>query len=157
MSPETPTLTPSSPTRKFDRKAMSYAGIGILAGLVIGLIIGQNLPGNSGTAPKTNTVNSALLNQSATAQGKLVAFGNGKITLEADDGTRNEFPVSQNVNIFVYQDKTSPASASADLQVLELNKEVLVSLGVDNSQYVVSTITVLPPDVPQSPTATPRR
>jgi len=155
MAPETVETPTSSPRARFDRKLMSYAGIGLLAGLVIGLIVGQNLPNGSGST--NSTVNSALLNQSATAQGKLVAIGDGKITLEADDGTRNEFPVSANVNIFVYVDKTSPATASADIQVLELNKQVLISLGVVGSEYQVTTITVLPPDNSATSSATPNR
>ena len=138
MPPETSSIP------KLDRKTLTIGGVGVLIGLVLGLVIGQFLPSSS-PKPASNTPN-ALVNQSATAQGKLVAVGNGKITLESDNGEKSVLLLSNEVNIFVYKDQTSPASASADLNVLELNKQVLVSLGAVGGEYQVTTITVLPPD-----------
>ena len=84
-------------------------------------------------------------NGSATATGKVVAISPNKLTVTTLDGQRSEFAISPTVNVYVYKDKNTPASVSNDIKGVDLNREVLLKMGLENNQYVVVTITVLPP------------
>ncbi len=139
MPPETP---------KVDSKNVFIGVAGLVIGLMIGVLIGRNLVGGRATqvsAPESSgTTNDLIVSQSATGQGKVVAVNNQKITIEGTDSKRSDFPVSPSVNVYIYKDKVSAATVSNDLTSVEVGKQVLINMGMQNGQYLVTTITVLP-------------
>lgn len=143
-------MDPAAANDILDKKTALVGLVGVLIGLGLGFIIGQNFGASKGpkevaTQQSQVTADKAIFNQGATATGKVVAVSSTKLTIVGTDGQQSEFAVSPTVNVYVYKDKNSPASVANDIKAVDLNRDVLLKMGLENNQYVVATITVLPP------------
>lgn len=137
-------------TDVLDKKSILVGLVGVLIGLGLGFIIGQKFASTKTVQQIADTqsqvaVDKAIFNQGATATGRVVAVSPTKLTVVGGDGQKSEFIISPTVNVYIYKDKNSPASVSNDVRSLDINREVLLKMGLENNQYVIATITVLPP------------
>lgn len=129
----------------------------ILAALGIGFLAGQRYANMAGStkAPKEAS-NSLFVNQEATIRGKITQRDNNTLTVQADNGQSGKVKVSDQVIINRFDERAIPASPSADIRTVELNKDVTLLLSFINGEYLVNTITYFPPLPPRRAPVPPR-
>ena len=137
---------------KFNRNLMLVGLGGVVVGLIIGILIGrmfQNQPQSTNLTPSGITVN-----QTGVVQGKLVKVSGSVLSIQDESGQNVDVSVGANISIYVYKDRANPPVASSDLSALVIGRDVRVNLVMQGSQFVATTITVLPnPNASVSPSA----
>lgn len=139
------------------RKVMIVGVIGGVVGIVIGLLIGMQI-GSKPVAPlevSNGKDNTLILNQSAAATGKISKISGKTLTLVDGSGKSQDFQIGEVLTVYKYPVKNAPAQIFSGMDAIELDKQVLLNLNSEGSNYVVATITYLEPTSSTStPTAT---
>lgn len=92
---------------------------------------------------QTSVKNSLFVEQRAYFQGEIIKFSDGKATLKNKQGETSEFPVSARPLIYKPTNSNKSAIPSQDPKQIELNKEALIVLTVDNEGYKITSISYL--------------
>lgn len=154
MEPET--KTPVDLTMNGSRRVILVGVVAGVVGVVMGLLIGLQI-GSKPAAPAADITKNAslILNQSAAATGKISSVQNKTLTLVNDSGKSQDFKIGDVITVYKYPVKNAPAQVFSGVSAIELNKQVLINLNSEGSDYVVATITYLEPtSSTSSPTAT---
>lgn len=120
-----------------------------LGGYAVGNKGGLNLRNNS-TVPGTSSQAGFFDSQNANVQGQVTKIDGNKVTIKNVKGETQVFTAADQVFITKFNGNT-PASPSADLKTVELNKNVIISLMAKNGDYQIVSISQTPP----APTTTP--
>lgn len=87
-----------------------------------------------------------FLEQRAIFQGKITKFDGSKVSLENKQGLKGEYALSAHPVIFKQMDSAKLATPSSDLKEIELNKEAVVVLKLEDAGgYKVTNINYLAP------------
>jgi hypothetical protein len=109
-----------------------------------GFLIAGKTPQNLLNSASKNG-NSFFDNQNASLTGKITKINNGTMTVQNKKGASQSFPVSDTIIINKIDEKTGlPTSPSKDINTLELNKEVVISLISQNGEFKIMSINYLP-------------
>lgn len=73
--------------------------------------------------------------QTATFQGKITKINGKTLDVEADNGQKGRFDLSDKVIIYTFTGSTSIASPSTDLKLLETDKKVIINLELINGKF----------------------
>lgn len=96
-------------------------------------------------APKQNTI---FTTQTATVQGKITNVSGSKVSVANEKNQTGEFTLSPKVVIYKFAPGSSQATASQDVNSIETQKNVLVTLELSGNQYQITQISFLPPPPP---------
>ena len=120
--------------------------VGFAAGRSNGTII-KTVPDSSGKPTQVTTteslqaaVNPLFKTQSATFQGKIVSIAGKNISVEAENGQKGEFGLSDNIIIYKFPNNSATASSSSDIKQIDTGKLVLISLNLINNKYQAVSI-----------------
>ena len=132
----------------FSPKAVALVGI-LLASSGASFIVGQSIKPKTNSAPlaSISSVKGATLfqSQNATIQGKVLKFNDNTLTVQDSKGQTADFAMAKYFSVSKFPNTSGVASVSASVNSLEINKQAMIVLVVQDGEYRVSSVSYLPP------------
>lgn len=120
-------------------------------GFYLGKTFGNSKIG--GTTPANS--NGIFAQQSATIQGKVTKVSGNMITVQNNNNVSATFPTADKVFISKVTSNNLSATPSSDLNTIQLNQNAFINLQIENGQYKIVSVAILPESQPLPPVGGP--
>lgn len=102
---------------------------------------------------KTPSYPKALsLDHTAAVRANIIKRDGLKVQIQNSKKQSEELPLSPTLLIYSYPTKSSIASVSADLNIIQPDQEAILQIEFKDGKYQVASISYFPPVPPQAPT-----
>ena len=125
--------------------------LALVSGFIIGNLSPSVIPQKNSEQAARDEGKSFYTSQTATIQGVITKVEGNKITMQNKDGVTGEVEVLDTLLVNKLDQKATSgplASGSAQINTIETNKVVLVTLKFKDGEYRAATISYLPPPPP---------
>lgn len=126
-------------------KQISFLVVILLIGGLIGFSLGKSA-GQKASAPSASPAqaNPLFRSQTATFQGEISKVNKDSLDVKTDSGKTGTLVLSGKVTIYKFKEGSKQATASSDLNSIEVGKKVLIVLEFSGGQYKVVSISYQP-------------